>query len=85
MRNALTLTLGLLFMTAGVCFAEDKPINTVCPKCGEEVDGKHVAKVKNDDDETVAIAVCSEKCKKTVEKDAAKYLEAAKENKKVEE
>jgi hypothetical protein len=81
MRTALTLALGIIFAGAG--FADDKPINTVCPKSGKPADGSTVATVK-DGDKTVKIATCCGGCKGKVEGDVAKYLPAAKENKKAE-
>jgi hypothetical protein len=81
MRTALTLALGMLFATAGAGFADDKPINTICPVKGKECDGSKVAEVK-DGDKAVHVAVCCKKCKGTVEAEPAKYLPAAKENKK---
>lgn len=83
MRTAMTLALGLLFATAGAGFAGDKAINTVCPKSGKEADGSKIAMVK-DGDATVAVAACCGKCKGAIEKDPAKYVAAAKENKKAE-
>ena len=47
MRTVLTLALGLLF--AGVGFADDKAVNTNCPKSGKPCDGTHVATVKDKD------------------------------------
>ena len=68
----------------GMSFADDKPVNTVCPKSGKAADGTIVAHVKDKDGKAVAVATCCEKCKGKVEADAAKYIEAAKTNKKAE-
>ena len=85
MRSVLTLALVLgLSAFTGAAFADDKPINTVCPKSGKAADGTIVAHVKDKDGKEVAVATCCEKCKAKVEGDAAKYLEAAKANKKAE-
>jgi bacterioferritin-associated ferredoxin len=80
MRTALSLALGLLFVTAGAGFAEDKPINTKCPKSGKACEAGIVAKVK-DGDKTVSVGACCGKCKAAIEKDPAKYVAAAKEDK----
>ena len=85
MRSVLTLALVLgLSAFTGAAFADDKPINTVCPKSGKAADGTIVAHVKDKDGKAVNVATCCEKCKAKVEGDAAKYLEAAKANKKAE-
>jgi hypothetical protein len=81
MRTALALALGLVFAGAG--FADDKPINTVCPKSGKAADGSTFATVK-DGDKKVKIATCCNGCAGKVEGDVAKYLPAAKANKKAE-
>ena len=81
MRTAMTLALGLIFAAAGAGFADDKPINTKCPKSGKECDGTHVASVK-DGDKTVAVNACCDKCKGAIEGDSAKYLPAAQKNEK---
>ncbi len=83
MRTAMTFALGLLLATAGAGFADDKPINTKCPKSGKECDGSKVASVK-DGDKTVMVNACCGKCKGAIEADPAKYVPAAKENKKAE-
>ena len=82
MRTVLTLALGLLFVGAG--FADDKAINTTCPKSGKPCDGTHVAHVKDKDGKAVTVAGCCDKCTKEVEKDPAKYVPAAQANKKAE-
>lgn len=81
MRTVLALALGLAFAGAG--FAGDKPVNTVCPKSGKPADGSTVATVK-DGDKTIAIATCCNGCKGKVEGDPAKFVAAAKANKKAE-
>ncbi len=81
MRTALVLALGMMFAGAG--FADDKPINTVCPKSGKPADGTHVAHVK-DGDKAVTIATCCDKCAAKVEAEPAKFLPSAKTNKKAE-
>jgi hypothetical protein len=81
MRTVLALALGIVFAGAG--FADDKAINTVCPKSGKAADGSTVATVK-DGDKEVKIATCCNGCKGKVEGDVAKYLPAAKANKKAE-
>jgi hypothetical protein len=81
MRTVLALALGLVFAGAG--FADDKPINTVCPKSGKAADGSTVATVK-DGDKSVKIATCCNGCKGKVEADPAKFVAAAKANKKAE-
>ena len=81
MRTALVLALGLMFAGAG--FADDKPINTVCPKSGKPADGSHFATVK-DGDKSVKIATCCNNCASKVEAEPAKYLPSAKTNKKAE-
>jgi len=83
MRTVLTLALGLMFVGAGAGFADDKPINTVCPKSGKAADGSHVAKVK-DGDKAITVATCCNGCAGKVEADPAKYVAAAKANKKAE-
>jgi hypothetical protein len=84
MRNVLVLALGMLFATAGAGFADDKPVNTVCPKSGKAADGTTVANVKDADGKAVAVATCCNNCKGKVEADPAKYVTAAKANKKAE-
>ena len=85
MRTVLTLALVLGFSAfSGAAFADDKPVNTICPKSGKAADGTIVAHVKDKDGKAVAVATCCEKCKGKVEADAAKYVEAAKANKKAE-
>ena len=76
MRTVLTLALGLLFVGAG--FADDKAINTNCPKSGKACDGTHVAHVKDKDGKDVKVAACCDKCVAAVEKEPAKYVPAAK-------
>lgn len=83
MRTALTLALGLLFVGAGAGFADDKPVNTICPKSGKAADGSTVATVK-DGDKSIKIATCCNGCKGKVEGDPAKFVAAAKANKKAE-
>lgn len=83
MRTALTLALGLMFAASGAAFADDKPINTVCPKSGKECDGTHVAHVKDADGKAVTVATCCDKCKAKVEAEPAVYVPAAKANKQV--
>jgi hypothetical protein len=82
MRTVLTLALGLLFVGAG--FADDKAVNTKCPKSGKECDGTNVAKVKDKDGKEVKVAGCCDKCVAAIEKDPAKYVPAAQGNKKAE-
>jgi hypothetical protein len=85
MRSILTVALVLgLSAISGVSFADDKPVNTVCPKSGKAADGSVVAHVKDKDGKEVAIATCCNNCKGKVEGDAAKYIAAAKANKKAE-
>ena len=81
MRTVLALALGIVFAGAG--FADDKPINTTCPKSGKPADGSHFATVK-DGDKTVKIATCCNGCAGKVEADPAKFVAAAKANKKAE-
>jgi hypothetical protein len=81
MRTVLTLALGLMFAGAG--FADDKATNTVCPKSGKPADGTHVAHVK-DGEKAMTIATCCNGCAGKVEAEPAKYIAAAKANKKAE-
>ena len=80
MRTVLTLALGIMFASAGV--ADDK-LNTICPKSGKPADGTTVATVK-DGDKDMKIATCCNGCKGKVEADPAKFVAAAKANKKAE-
>ena len=85
MRTILTFALVLgMSAISGVAFADDKPANTVCPKSGKAADGTIVAHVKDKDGKAVAVATCCDKCKAKVEAEPAKYVEAAKTNKKAE-
>lgn len=85
MRTVLTFALVLgLSALGGAAFADDKPVNTVCPKSGKAADGSVVAHVKDKDGKAVAIATCCNNCKGKVEGDSAKYIDAAKANKKAE-
>lgn len=85
MRTVLTFALVLgMSAISGAAFADDKPVNTVCPKSGKAADGAIVAHVKDKDGKAVTVATCCDKCKAKVEADAAKYVEAAKANKKAE-
>ncbi|MBA3699413.1 MAG: hypothetical protein H0W78_11245 [Planctomycetes bacterium] len=81
MRTVLILALGMVF--SGVSFADDKPINTVCPKSGKAADGSTTATVK-DGEKSVKIATCCNGCAGKVEAEPAKFLSAAKANKKAE-
>ena len=82
MRTVLTLALGLLFVGAG--FADDKAVNTTCPKSGKPAVGTHAVTVKDKDGKEVKVAGCCDKCVAAVEKDPAKYVPAAQANKKAE-
>ncbi len=84
MRTALILALGMMFAASGAAFAADKPANTVCPKSGKAADGSSVANVKDADGKAVAIAICCDGCKGKVEAEPAKFITAAKANKKAE-
>lgn len=80
MRTILALAIGVLFAGAG--FADDK-LNTVCPKSGKPADGTTVATVK-DGEKEMKIAICCNGCKGKVEAEPAKFIAAAKANKKAE-
>jgi len=80
MRTVLALAIGVLFAGAG--FADDK-LNTVCPKSGKPADGATVATVK-DGAKDMKIAICCNGCKDKVEAEPAKFVTAAKANKKAE-
>lgn len=80
--RTLALALGLMFVGAGAGFADDK-LNTICPKSGKAADGSTVATVK-DGEKEMKIATCCNGCKGKVEADPAKFVAAAKANKKAE-
>ena len=84
MRHILALALTL--SCAGAAFAADpvKPVNTVCPVSGHDVDPAIAPIVgKDKDGKTVEIGMCCNKCAAKVKANPDKYAAAAEANKKL--
>ena len=63
-----------------VSVKEGKPVNSVCPVSGEELDeDQQLLKYKDE-----IIAVCCKKCEKKIKADPEKYLKKPKRDKKIE-
>lgn len=85
MRSILTIAvLFAAFSGSSVYAADDKAVNTICPKSGKAVDPAITVHVKDADGKAVVVGTCCKNCAAKVEADPAKYVAAAVKNKKVE-